>query len=78
MAARKKTKTVLPTPKKPWIGEVCDTCEFRTWVTWKDWNFTIGTHLPITLRCPHYKEGKVGIVRGTEACHKYKKRLTDD
>jgi len=59
--------------KNEWKHEVCDTCKFKTWVTWKEWNFTIQDHLPITLRCPYYKEGQVGIVRGTPACWRYKK-----
>lgn len=56
--------------KKPQQPEhICDDCACGRWQT-QQWNRT-PEGLPITLRCPHYKEGKAGILRGTPACNKF-------
>ena len=63
--------------KKPtWMNEICDTCINGKW-NCIEWNFDyLGR--PITLRCKNYKDGKVGIIRGSQACQYYAYRGHDD
>lgn len=56
-----------------WRKRICDDCEFGTWNTWTEWNFDPDGK-PITLRCPHYKKGQFGILRGSPACHLFAER----
>ncbi|MBR1525079.1 MAG: hypothetical protein IJ640_00265 [Prevotella sp.] len=62
---RKSQKQTKPEHK-------CDDCAFGKWQT-QHWNRDIEGR-PITLRCPHYKDGQEGIIRGTAACRKFAER----
>ena len=48
---------------------VCDDCVHSTWSD-IEWNRDL-SGLPLTLRCPFYKNGAVGIIRGSKACKLY-------
>ncbi len=70
MAKRVKAIVKKEVETDLWRHEICDNCAFGTWNTWTEWNRDyLGR--PITLRCPHYKEGKFGIVRGSQACYRF-------
>ena len=60
-----------PEPQ-PWEGHVCDECKHGTWND-AYWNRDLHGK-PITLRCSHYKDGKLGIIRSTKACEKFQNR----
>ena len=70
MGARRTNIVPRKEEREDWRHRVCDDCAFGTWNTWTEWNFDHQGR-PITLRCPHYKDGKYGIVRGTPACNKF-------
>jgi len=60
--------------KRPiWKDEVCDNCKYSTQGPAVHWNLDYEGKV-ITLRCPLYENGKVGIVRGCKACYKFEKR----
>lgn len=68
--AKRVVTIAKKTPCENWRNRVCDDCAFGTWNTWTDWNRDPQGR-PITLRCPHYKDGKYGIVRGSQACYRF-------
>jgi len=65
----KKTLTKQASEPK----RICDDCAHGIWNT-EFCNLDLHGK-PITLRCPLYKEGNVGIIRGTKACDKYQSKL---
>lgn len=68
--AKKKVTYQPPKKDESWKNEVCDDCGHGKWNN-IEWNLDIIEHKPITLRCPFYKDSKVGIIRGTQACRNF-------
>ena len=73
---RKKVIYQAPKKNESWKNEVCDDCGHGKWNN-IFWNLDFIEHKPITLRCPFYKEGKVGIIRGTQACCNFFKKTCE-
>jgi hypothetical protein len=73
----RKSKTVKP-PKveELWKKEICDDCGHGKWNN-AFWNLDIADRRPITIRCPFYKDGKYGIIRGSQACSNFIKKTCD-
>ena len=61
-----------PRKNKPQPEYKCDDCQFGTWK--QDERYMTPEGLPIFLRCPHYRNGKVSIIRGSKACHLFKQK----
>lgn len=51
---------------------ICDECAHGNWND-QPWNRTPEGD-PITIRCPFYRDGQYGIVRGTIACNNFKNK----
>lgn len=47
----------------------CDDCRLKSWKI--DERYMTPEGLPIFMRCPHYRKGKVSIIRGAAACNKF-------
>lgn len=51
---------------------ICDNCAYSKWSDYFENRDLEG--YPITLRCPYYYDGNIGIIRGTKGCSKYKNK----
>jgi hypothetical protein len=74
--ARKSTVYKAPARIESWKNEVCDDCGNGKWNNIY-WNLDFIEHKPITLRCPFFRNGEVGIIRGTKACYHFCKKTQD-
>jgi hypothetical protein len=72
---RRKVTYQAQKKNEVWRAEVCDDCGHGKWNN-KFWNLDF-INKPITLRCPFYKDGEIGIIRGTQACCHFFKKTND-
>lgn len=54
----------------PKVQHICDECKLKRWK--EDERYMTPDRQYIFIRCPHYRNGEVSIIRGTPACKLFK------
>lgn len=68
-----KTQRKTTSKQAAVANNICDNCKHGTWHD-VQWNRSTIDGKPITLRCPFYHNGSIGIIRGTPACANFASR----